>query len=1214
MVKLAGVVERISSRRFLKKAAIWVSASLFVFTVVGFFVLPPIIKSVLIKKLSASLHREVSIKKISVNPYVLSIDIADIVVKERSGAKTFVSFANIYLNLQSISIIKGGPVLSEVRLDSPYVNVIRNEDGSYNFSDLITEKKPKEETPSKPFRFSLNNIVVRGGNIDFLDAPKKTAHTVRDLNMNIPFLSNLPYFVETYVKPSLDANVNGHIMSFKGRTKPFADSLETSFDIDIREIDIPHYLAYVPFPMNFVVKSGSVEAAATVAYTQYRNRKPSVVASGNMALKDFALDDKKENPLIRLPHLAVALSASDLMSGNIHFSRVSIDSPEVTVSRNRSGDINLAVLVPETGTGSRKDEGKKTERKKEGAESFQLNVDELGLKSGRLVFMDSPNGRPFKTTVGDINLLIDHFSTEKDKKSGLTLSMKTESEETFEMKASFSVEPTAAEGTFAARKVILKKYAPYYGSAVLFSVEEGALDMATGFKVAKGEKDFEASLSSLETAVTSLRLRRLDDREDFVKVPIIKVQNTAADLGGRKVIVGSLSSEKGMAVVKRLSDGTINLQGLTPASPESDAGPSKGTSGTAPRPAREAERPWTITLENLALDRYSVQFDDLATKDPVNLLLERIRVRGKNISTAKNSKGRASFSCLFNKKGTVSTEGAVTISPLSASLKVSVKDVDVVPFQPYVADRIKIVIVDGSVSADGTAKFSSDNKTGLTASYTGRASCVRFHSMDKANLEDFLKWQSLFFEGLTFSYSPLLLTIDGIALSDFYSRIIVNKDGSLNVQGIVEQEEQKSAPAPVDAGPPSQMPAAISHGTAQKELIKIETITLQGGAINFSDNHIQPNYAANLTEIDGRVTGLTSEENKSGDVSLKGKLDNYAPLEVTGKINPLRDDLFVDLSAKFNDMDLSPVTPYSGKYVGYTIQKGKLSFEVRYLIVKKKLDAQNKVFLDQFTLGEKVDSPQATKLPVKLAIALLKNRKGEINLDIPVSGHIDDPKFSVGRIIIKIILNLLAKAATSPFALLGAIFGGGGEELSYVDFNYGLSTVTPEGAKKIETLVKALSDRPGLKLEIEGHVDIEKDKEGLRQYIFQKKLKTQKLKALVKKGEQAIPVDDVIIDQGEYPNYLKLAYKEEKFPKPRNIIGIAKSLPVPEMEKLMLTHIEVKDEDLRRLASERAAKVQELILKSKQVEPERVFLVEPKTLQPEKKEKLKDSRVDFRLK
>jgi hypothetical protein len=313
------------------------------------------------------------------------------------------------------------------------------------------------------------------------------------------------------------------------------------------------------------------------------------------------------------------------------------------------------------------------------------------------------------------------------------------------------------------------------------------------------------------------------------------------------------------------------------------------------------------------------------------------------------------------------------------------------------------------------------------------------------------------------------------------------------------------------------------------------------------------------------------------------------------------------------DMDLSPLSPYSGRYAGYGILKGKLAFVLNYHIDRKKLNAENKVFLDQFTFGEAVDSPDATKLPVRLAVALLKDRKGEIVLDLPVTGQIDDPKFSVWGVVGRIIVNLLVKAATSPFALLGAIFGGG-EELSYLEFDPG-TTALPGTAEagKINNLAKALNERPELTLEIEGHVDPERDSEALRHLAFRRKVAARKVKELAREGAAVPAIDNVSVAAAEYPKYLAQAYREEKFPKPRNVLGMAKDLPVPEMEKLMLAHISVTNDDLRQIALDRASNVKERLIGTGKVEPGRIFLVEPKTLPPERKEKLRDSRVDFRI-
>ena len=310
-----------------------------------------------------------------------------------------------------------------------------------------------------------------------------------------------------------------------------------------------------------------------------------------------------------------------------------------------------------------------------------------------------------------------------------------------------------------------------------------------------------------------------------------------------------------------------------------------------------------------------------------------------------------------------------------------------------------------------------------------------------------------------------------------------------------DKGSQEKAKPPLKEGPKKDTsPSKDQEGAGD---IKVGTITLQGGRINFSDNHIKPNYSADLLEIGGRISGFSSAETQGGNLDLRGKLGSGAPLEITGKINPLSKDLLVDLTIRLKDIELSSFTPYSGRYVGYTIKKGKLGMELKYLIVKRQLEYQEQDLLNQFTLGDKVESSEATKLPVKLAISLLKDRKGEINLNIPVKGSLDDPKFSVFRIVLQVLGNLLVKAATSPFALMGAVFGGG-QQLDYLEFDYGSAEIKKENEARVNTLIKVLQDRPGIKLDIEGHVDLEKDRDGLLDLTFQRKLKAQKLKEMVR--------------------------------------------------------------------------------------------------------------------
>jgi flagellar motor protein MotB len=602
--------------------------------------------------------------------------------------------------------------------------------------------------------------------------------------------------------------------------------------------------------------------------------------------------------------------------------------------------------------------------------------------------------------------------------------------------------------------------------------------------------------------------------------------------------------------------------------------------------------------------------EDNVPSSPVTLTADQINIHAENVSTKKDSRGSLSYSLRVNERGTISAESSFGINPVAADVTLDVKGIDITALQPYINEKVNILITGGSFAASGTLSYDASEGEELTVSYKGDVSLSKFSSVDKAKANDFLKWNSLYITGIDFEYDPLTVKISEVALTDYYSRLIIHPDGTLNVQNIIKKEESAGESS-------SQASEEKAVDAQEKEIpesqININTITLQAGTVNFSDRHIKPNFSANLLEIGGRVSGLSSAENTQADVDLRGKLENYAPLEIKGKINPFGEDLFVDLDVDFHDMDLSPLTPYSHKYVGYTIQKGKLSLDLKYLIEKKKLDSSNSIFLDQFTLGEKVESPEATKLPVKFALSLLKNSKGEISLDLPVKGSIDDPEFSIGSVIVKMFVNLIVKAVTSPFKLLGALVGGG-EELSYIGFDSGKSGLNDPEKAKLDKLAKALSDRPALNIEVAGYADIEKDREALVQYSFDSKLRAQKLKDMVKKGDKALPLDDVTIETEEYEKYLRKAYKQEKFPKPRNFLGIAKKLPPPEMEKLIFTYIEVLDDDLRLLASKRALNVKEYFIETGQIDSKRIFLIEPEALQPEKDEGLKKSRVDFKLK
>lgn len=1185
-------------RAVVRKALLWIGSGILLFWAAGFLLMPYVVKPLLVSALAEKFHRPVTIREIRINPVYLSARITGFAMNEPDGKGPFFGFEELYINLQTASLLRRAPVIEEIALKAPYLNVARNTDFSYNFADILKELMKPSESPA---RYSVNNIQVTGGRIEFDDRPKHAKHTVSDLDLSIPFISNLSYATDIYVKPALAAKINGAPLRLAGQSKPFSTSRETSVQLNLADLDLPPYMDYVPVRLNFGVASAKLDAKLAVSFVQQADKGPAVLVSGNATLKAVSLTWAKDRPLLLFPLLAVDIRSADILRKQISLRSVQLQQPELHIQREKGGALDLAALIPV-------DAGPTTAAAAKNAKEPPLDLDiaQIKLIGGMVDFADDA-AQPFRTRLQEINLLVRDFTTAPGKPATVEASLATDAGETVKNSGQVTLAPLVAEGLAEVAHIDLKRYAPYYRDKVRFDIEQGTLDLSARYRFGGDQ----LTLSQLSAMLSALRLKQRGEKTGFLNITHLALKDGELDPAKHTLTVGELSTTKSSLLVKRSKNGAINLANLTAPSAKPKSAAGHGKDGL-----------WQIALRKLEVTDCTVKFVDATPERPVTLLADAIKISAEDFSTRKNAKGKLAVWLRINKTGTLSARGTAGINPAAANLRLDAKALVLVPLAPYFAEKINVTVTDGAVSAKGAMQFATTASGALKASFNGDARVDRLATIDKEESEDFLKWKSLQLRHMSAATHPALrVKIDEIALTDFYSRLIVQSNGTINVQDILVKSEQEKAaeaaasetqskPAIVAAQPPSAaLPAPPSAGKPQ---IIIAKVSLQNGQVNFNDRFVQPNYSANITNLGGTVIGLSSDSNILADVALKGRVDNQGQLDIDGKVNPLSGNLFLDLLAKLTDFELSPLTPYSSKYAGYGIQKGKLSFDVKYHIENRKLSAENHLFLNQLTFGDKVESPTATKLPVLLAVALLKDRKGNIDINLPIAGSLDDPKFSLGGIIIKVIVNLVVKAVTAPFALIGSLFGGG-EELSYLEFDYGSTTIGGSGETKLKNLAKALHDRPGLKLDIAGHADPVNDAEGLKQRALEHKIKAQKANELVKKGQSVASVDEVAIEAAEYAKYLTAAYKREKIPgKPRNLIGMAKELPVPEMEKLMLGNIAVSSNDLHELANRRALEAKEYLVKTGPVESERIYIVAAGAPKPEQ-EKLKSARVDFTL-
>ena len=1159
----------------LQKIAIAAVVAVIVYTLSGFFLLPPLVKNLAEKKLSQALERQTTITRVKINPYLLTCAIDGFTIKNQAGKETWISCNHLFVNLQAVSLFKLAVVCKEIQLTDPYVKITRNEDLSYNFSDLLPAAEETAPEQKKPLLFSLNNIQISGGKIDFIDTPRHTNHQIAEINLGLPLISNLPYQLETKVQPAFSAKVNGTLIQLTGATKPFAKSLETSFKINIDQLNLPFYLAYLPGKRNFTVTDGTLNTRLTLAYAQPAKESTYLKLSGSLKVENLAVSDNTSRRFLALPQLQISFNPANLLAGQVHIASLAITKPQVEIERQADGSLRL----PELTLPEEQKKGPPPSRQKQ--TTVSLTIDQLSLNDGQLIFLDQLTKPPFTSRITPINLTVSNFSTKPEQEGNFTSSLQSGTGESVDVTGDFSIKPMRLNGHFGINNVTLSTYFPYYRDYFNGTIEQGSLSGAGDFTLIPEAPDKTMRLEHLSAELKNLGIRNDKAKQQLVNLPTFTIQETSIDLLSRQIVIGKLESTAGtINLTRQRQDGRINLQDLLPP-------PAAAT----PPIEKKTEKisPWQVELNSGTIDNYQLQFVDKIPSPPVTIKLDHTTLALERLTTIKNQLGKIKLSFKLNKNGMFGISGKLGLIPLAANLNYKADQIALQPFQSYLNDFFAMDITRGLAGSSGSLQLSINEQEKPHITFQSRLAITNFASVDALKADDFLSWKSLRILGIKGDNQPLSLKIDEIALNDPQTNFVVAPDGTLNLQAMVKTasgDEISTKTAETNKTSGADQPALA---------LQINRIKLKNGRFNFLDRSLSPAYAMSVDQLTGSVDHLTSSRSQPAKTNFNAKLNGHAPIAITGTINPLpKEDMFADLTVTFSDVDLSPFTPYSGKFVGQTISKGKLTLEMHYLIDKTKLSAENHLFLDQFTFGDSVDSPDAVSLPVKLAVALLKNRQGEIKLDLPVQGDMADPHFSLGGIIFKMIFNVISKAVTSPFALLGSMFGGG-EDVNHITFDPGSILITPENQKKLAAVGKALHERPGLKLDIQGQVDPETDRQGLKDYRFQHLLKAQKLKKFLRKSTTDIAsLDKVTIETAEYEKYLTKAYKAAPFKKAKNTIGLLKKLPPEEMKQLLYEHIIVTDGDLRLLAYQRTEKVKNYLVANGPVEAERIFLTEPK--------------------
>lgn len=873
-------------------------------------------------------------------------------------------------------------------------------------------------------------------------------------------------------------------------------------------------------------------------------------------------DDKQ----VSLQHLYGKLASDSIWTKTLHLKNVLLVKPNGQVVFNKQGELNLSQLfnLPEA-----------TDQPKESQSApLAVLIDQIQLQEGNLRFNDQRQQGPVDVTLADLNITLNNFDTRPASNSELQLTAQASDGTQLQWQGNLSISPLASQGHLQLQDAQLKSWWPYVREHFSAQIKDGRLNLDTHYEL-ELTPALQFKANTLSAQLNSLTLAQ--QQRPLAKMTSLSISDAEFDLAAQKIQIGKARSSKLEAWADIDKNGVINWQKLLPSMAiDKSATHNKAPANNSKIASKKPE--WRIIVKQADLAGHTFHLADNSRSEPVALKLSDFNLRIKDFDSKANSAFNAELSSKVGEQGQISSNAKVLLQPLTVDMTVNSSDLDLRSAQSWISPYAHVELRSGLLSS--ALKLQISDLDNLQLNVQGDAAVSQLDVRDSLGKRDLLKWQTVDIKGIQYGLQQQKLSINKVALQDPYVRFIINDDLTTNISKLIIPQPDK--------------PTAVKNTNNPEFAMHIGGIEVKNGSANFADYSLTPNFATAIQKLNGSIGTIDNQTNSVAKVDIKGSVDRYAPVTIKGGLMPFDPLKQLDITTSFKHVELTTLTPYSGKFAGYRIHKGRLNLDLHYKINDGKLNASNKLLLEQLQLGERVDSPDAVNLPIRLAIALLKDSKGRIALDLPVSGDLNNPEFKVGPIIWQTLRNLITRAASAPFNFIAGLANGQSEELNEVVFMPGEFVVNADAAKGLEQLAQALSQRPQLRLEVEGGSLSQLDGPVLAQMRLTTAYQNAWYSILQRRGTKIEPSKETL----EVPDKEKSALLEGiyrtvmKQQPPEEWAKLNKDERAQKMQDAVLASYAKSTAGLRRLAQARANSIKEYLIEEAKLDPERVYLID----------------------
>ncbi len=913
-----------------------------------------------------------------------------------------------------------------------------------------------------------------------------------------------------------------------------------------------------------------------------------------LEVDELMLPDADDSPMLGFDRLLVDLDVNSIWRRALSFRAIKLDGLAVNAVVRKGGNLNLADLEtpPEPGTPPAGEDEPLP----------RLVIGELDVSAGRVRYEDRDRPKPFVADLKPLTFRLTDFSTYIGDGERYELDATVFDTGRFAWRGTLQAQPLASDGEFTLSDLPLARLAEFLGDALRLEITRGAATLRGRYRFADRDSGPDVVVDSGELVITSLAIRDRGEATDYVDLDKITATGLGLSLVEEKAIVGEITLDGGSIQGWITPEGELKRSGIfDPLVVE--ATPAEETA-SAP-----ADAGWEVSIPRINVRNLALGLEDRSLSPAPVFVLKPLNVTIEGYSTAPGTTVTAGMEATLNEGGSLKVTANTNLDTLATTAEIDVNGLDLALAQPYIARETSLTLTRGTLAGKGQVTY-ADVPPGSELGFTGDVSINGLRTIDNVLREDFVNWEVLRLEGVEYRSVPASLRIRTVDARSPFARVIIGPDGTTNIDAILAAPGATAAAVegPTVGPAESRAPEAVAvvkapaTGPAGAEAapfpIRIGTVRISDGSAKFADFTTRPNFAIGIEKLKGTIAGLSSSQGSRAKVELDGQVDRFSPVTIRGEVNPLAAETFLDMAMTFRNVELASFTPYSGRFAGYSIRQGKLSVDLNYKVNDRQLDADHRFVINQLELGDKVESPDSVGLPLKLAVALLKDRNGVIDLDLPVTGDLDDPQFRIGPIVWKVLVNLLTKAVTAPFALLGSLFGGG-EEINLIGFAAGDPSLDAAGQEKVATLAKALTERPGLQLNVPAVFNRDADEPALREAGLQARVVAARRAELTAKKQpvDAVTFASVSAEPEAYQRLLTAIYRQE----------FGKDAPLPEpppeatdpaarialLEDGLRQRVPVSDAGFFALAKARAEAVQTVLLTDTGIDPGRVFLTAP---------------------